>query len=67
MSKPLPPGRPNIYPKGSRVPFNARIDKRKKETIERNLSRFGVTTFTEWIDLQMDQSIQFLNSIKKKD
>ncbi len=63
MAQPKPRlGRPYVYPKGSRVPFNAKIDKAKKELIENNLSAFGVTTFTEWLNLQIDNSVNFIHA-----
>ena len=58
--------RPLVYPKGSRVSFNARINREAKEIIDDNLEALNYTSFTEWLDVQMLMYIE-KNKLKKKD
>lgn len=56
-----------FYTPGSRVPYNAKVDKKKKELIEKNIRLFGVKSLTEWIDQKMDQDIKAKNLKKKEE
>jgi hypothetical protein len=58
--------RPAIYPPGSRISWTFRVDKEKLKLVENNLSAFGVTNMTEWIDLALDKAIKAKN-LKAKD
>lgn len=58
--------RPAIYPTGSRISWTFRVNAEKFKLVEDNLSAFGVTNMTEWIDLVLDKAIKAKN-LKAKD